>query len=318
MTVAYPFTSNAYELRALLFSKTLDLMSPDPWKDACLFSGRLSSWTFANSTLVSMQHRNERTLHPDLPALPTLIASGAAWVRAGRFARSGCNAYRIIKVDEMGGLSTGMVYDISQTDGTPFLNLAPSHPSSSAIITSMESMFGEFTSDGVPLHVSRGESLDRDCRIDGRTVWLDGSLDESGTIHALSKTLAFIILSGEETAVPLDFITESASLMVCAAFSCDVGGLDSPDPSTLPVSTLLLEAGGLARRAARRIIAFCGRNSGFRDGSLLSPGPTSTGNGPLVGEDPSTDMDQEQSTSIIVDNPVPAVDSTSFDLGGVL
>lgn len=50
----HPFPDDAYELRALLLSGMDGLMPPAEWRDACLTSGRLSSWTFANSILVSM------------------------------------------------------------------------------------------------------------------------------------------------------------------------------------------------------------------------------------------------------------------------
>ena len=114
----HPFPDDAYELRALLLSGMDGLMPPAEWRDACLTSGRLSSWTFANSILVSMQHRLETALHPGMPERPTLIASGAAWARAGRYAEPGARGYRILKADETGGLTSGLVYDISQTDGT--------------------------------------------------------------------------------------------------------------------------------------------------------------------------------------------------------
>ena len=74
----HPFPDDAYELRALLLSGMDGLMPPAEWHDACLTSGRLSSWTFANSILVSMQHRLETALHPGMPERPTLIASGEA------------------------------------------------------------------------------------------------------------------------------------------------------------------------------------------------------------------------------------------------
>lgn len=313
----YPFPDDAYELRALLLSRMDEFLPSTEWRAACLASGRLSSWTFANSVLVSMQHRLERETHPDMPERPTLIASGAAWTRAGRYARPGTHGYRILKADETGGLVAGMVYDISQTDGTPYLNLAPSDPPLPSILSSMESMFGEFEADGSPLRVTRADSPGLDCTVDGGTVLLDASLDDDVAVHAMARELALIILADhEEPSVPLGFIARSASLMVCAAFGCDTGG-DAPDPARLAAASSLLAAGGAARSAARRIIAFCGRSTGFRDGSLLAPGPISSGGGPSMDEDMGEDVEQEQSPSIIVDNPVPAIDTT-FEFGDIL
>lgn len=312
----HPFPDDAYELRALLLSGMDGLMPPAEWHDACLTSGRLSSWTFANSILVSMQHRLETALHPGMPERPTLIASGAAWARAGRYAKPGARGYRILKADETGGLTSGLVYDISQTDGTPYLNLAPAEPSLPSITTSMESMFGEFESDGKPLRVERGEASGRDCSTDGNVVLLDSTLDDAAAIRVMARELALIILADHEgTPDQSDFIARSASLMVCAAFGCATGG-DSPDPARSSGPSDLLPAGGAARSAARRIIAFCGRATGFRDGSLLAPGPVSAGGGPAMEDEPGEGMEPDQSPSIIMDNPVPAIDTTSFDIGG--
>lgn len=314
----YPFPDDPYELRALLLSGMDDLTQPMEWREACLASGRMSSWTFANSVLVSMQHRIERTLHPGMPDQPTLIASGAAWVRAGRYARPEASGYRILKADETGGLTAGLVYDISQTDGTPYLSLAPSAPSITPVMAAMESMFGEFESDGEPLRVTRGQT-DRDCMVDGHDVLLDDALDDTSAVHAMARELALIILSDHEQtpAVLEEFTARSASLMVCAAFGLTAGD-ETPDPVAPGVATSLLSAGGMARAAARRIIAFCGRDTGFRDGSLLAPGPMSSGGGPAMDDDMGEDVEQTPEPAIIVDNPVPSVDTTAFDIGDIL
>lgn len=319
MDYPFPFPGDPYELRALLLSSMDDLTQPMEWRDACLASGRMSSWTFANSVLVSMQHRVERTLHPGMPDHPTLIASGAAWVRAGRYARPGVSGYRILKADETGGLTAGMVYDISQTDGTPYLSLAPSAPSITPVMDAMESMFGEFESDGEPLHVKRGQN-DRDCMVDGHDVLLDASLDDASAVRAMARELSLIILSDHEQTPAMleEFTARSASLMVCAAFGLTAGD-ETPDPVSADMATSLLSAGGMARAAARRIIAFCGRDTGFRDGSLLAPGPMSSGGIPSIDDTMGEDVEQTPTPAeILMDNPVPSVDTTAFDIGDIL
>ena len=168
-------------------------------------------------------------------------------------------------------------------------------------------MFGEFESDGKPLRVERGEASGRDCSTDGNVVLLDSTLDDAAAIRVMARELALIILADHEgTPDQSDFIARSASLMVRAAFGCATGG-DSPDPAGSSGPSDLLPAGGAARSAARRIIAFCGRATGFRDGSLLAP---------AMEDEPGEEMEPDQSPSIIMDNPVPAIDTTSFDIGG--
>lgn len=302
-----PFPSEPLELRALLFERMRAYRDPQAWRRACAMSGRLSSWTFANSILAALQHHIQRSMNPSMPEEPTLLASAPAWARAGRYAKPGATGYRLLRSDETGRLTVGLAYDVSQTDGQPLMT-TPFRPDAGMIVDRMRLMAAD-----LGIRVEESADTGVPAVMDGRTIMFDASLPAGELVDPMARLLARIPYGDLDAPQRLEnLVCASAAIMVTSAFGLPEDADPEPTPSAdsnpEPSSALtLLEAGGIARGIARRIIAFCGAPTGFRDGSLLAPGPRSddpvdrSGNGnPRVGN--------AAPTPIIEENPVPAID----------
>ncbi|MGE8587239.1 hypothetical protein [Bifidobacterium catenulatum] len=295
---SYPFSTDPYRLRGRAFSIVGSMTSDSQWRDAALVSGRLSSWAFTNSILIAAQHRLEAERFDGMPADPTLLASKPQWARMGRYPKDGRTPYRIVEQDGT-TLTTRYVFDVSQTDGEPFLQLAPSKPSATVFASMLDAMCED-------LNVQPQADADPD--MDPELV------DPADRIHSTALLIArTLVMDG----VP-ESLAETAALtaacMVCGAVGCDT----AVDPFGFETGAEgLLLCGGIARKAARRIIAYCGRGTGYRDGSMLAPPPSSSDGAGLadMGEEAAMDVEPASASPLGLDNPVPPVQS--IDFGGL-
>lgn len=295
---SYPFSTDPYRLRGRAFSIVGSMTSDSQWRDAALVSGRLSSWAFTNSILIAAQHRLEAERFDGMPADPTLLASKPQWARMGRYPKDGRTPYRIVEQDGT-TLTTRYVFDVSQTDGEPFLQLAPSKPSATVFASMLDAMCED-------LNVQPQADADPD--MDPELV------DPADRIHSTALLIArTLVMDG----VP-ESLAETAALtaacMVCGAVGCDT----AVDPFGFETGAEgLLLCGGVARKAARRIIAYCGRGTGYRDGSMLAPPPSSSDGAGLadMGEEAAMDVEPASASPLGLDNPVPPVQS--IDFGGL-
>lgn len=295
---SYPFSTDPYRLRGRAFSIVGSMTSDSQWRDAALVSGRLSSWAFTSSILIAAQHRLEAERFDGMPADPTLLASKPQWARMGRYPKDGRTPYRIVEQDGT-TLTTRYVFDVSQTDGEPFLQLAPSKPSATVFASMLDAMCED-------LNVQPQADADPD--MDPELV------DPADRIHSTALLIArTLVMDG----VP-ESLAETAALtaacMVCGAVGCDT----AVDPFGFETGAEgLLLCGGIARKAARRIIAYCGRGTGYRDGSMLAPPPSSSDGAGLadMGEEAAMDVEPASASPLGLDNPVPPVQS--IDFGGL-
>lgn len=295
---SYPFNTDPYRLRGRAFSIVGSMTSDRQWRDAALMSGRLSSWAFTNSILIAAQHRLEAERFDGMPADPTLLASKPQWARMGRYPKDGRTPYRIV---EQGGttLTTRYVFDVSQTDGEPFLQLAPSKPSATVFASMLDAMCED-------LNVQPQADADPD--MDPELV------DPADRIHSTALLIARTLVADDVPESLAETAALTAACMVCGAVGCDT----AVDPFGFETGAEgLLLCGGVARKAARRIIAYCGRGTGYRDGSMLAPPPSSSDGAGLadMGEEASMDVEPATASLIGLDNPVPPVQS--IDFGGL-
>lgn len=295
---SYPFSTDPYRLRGRAFSIVGSMTSDSQWRDAALVSGRLSSWAFTNSILIAAQHRLEAERFDGMPADPTLLASKPQWARMGRYPKDGRTPYRIVEQDGT-TLTTRYVFDVSQTDGEPFLQLAPSKPSATVFASMLDAMCEDLN---VQLQADADPDMDPEL------------VDPADRIHSTALLIArTLVMDG----VP-ESLAETAALtaacMVCGAVGCDT----AVDPFGFETGAEgLLLCGGIARKAARRIIAYCGRGTGYRDGSMLAPPPSSSDGAGLadMGEEAAMDVEPASASPLGLDNPVPPVQS--IDFGGL-
>ena len=295
---SYPFSTDPYRLRSRAFSIVGSMTSDSQWRDAALVSGRLSSWAFTNSILIAAQHRLEAELFDGMPADPTLLASKPQWARMGRYPKDGRTPYRIVEQDGT-TLTTRYVFDVSQTDGEPFLQLAPSKPSATVFASMLDAMCED-------LNVQPQADADPD--MDPELV------DPADRIHSTALLIARTLVADDVPESLAETAALTAACMVCGAVGCDT----AVDPFGFETGAEgLLLCGGVARKAARRIIAYCGRGTGYRDGSMLAPPPSSSDGAGLadMGEEAAMDVEPATASLIGLDNPVPPVQS--IDFGGL-
>lgn len=295
---SYPFSTDPYRLRGRAFSIVGSMTSDSQWRDAALISGRLSSWAFTNSILIAAQHRLEAERFDGMPADPTLLASKPQWARMGRYPKDGRTPYRIVEQDGT-TLTTRYVFDVSQTDGKPFLQLAPSKPSTTVFASMLDAMCED-------LNVQPQADADPD--MDPELV------DPAGRIHSTALLIARTLVADDVPESLAETAALTAACMVCGAVGCDT----AVDPFGFETGAEgLLLCGGVARKAARRIIAYCGRGTGYRDGSMLAPPPSSSDGAGLadMGEEAAMDVEPATASLIGLDNPVPPVQS--IDFGGL-
>lgn len=295
---SYPFSTDPYRLRGRAFSIVGSMTSDSQWRDAALVSGRLSSWAFTNSILIAAQHRLEAERFAVMPADPTLLASKPQWARMGRYPKDGRTPYRIVEQDGT-TLTTRYVFDVSQTDGEPFLQLAPSKPSATVLASMLDAMCED-------LNVQPQADADPD--MDPELV------DPADRIHSTALLIARTLVADDVPESLAETAALTAACMVCGAVGCDT----AVDPFGFETGAEgLLLCGGVARKAARRIIAYCGRGTGYRDGSMLAPPPSSSDGAGLVdmGEEAAMDVEPATASLIGLDNPVPPVQS--IDFGGL-
>lgn len=295
---SYPFSTDPYRLRGRAFSIVGSMTSDSQWRDAALISGRLSSWAFTNSILIAAQHRLEAERFDGMPADPTLLASKPQWARMGRYPKDGRTPYRIVEQDGT-TLTTRYVFDVSQTDGEPFLQLAPSKPSATVFASMLDAMCED-------LNVQPQADTDPD--MDPELV------DPADRIHSTALLIARTLVADDVPESLAETAALTAACMVCGAVGCDT----AVDPFGFETGAEgLLLCGGVARKAARRIIAYCGRGTGYRDGSMLAPPPSSSDGAGLadMGEEAAMDVEPATASLIGLDNPVPPVQS--IDFGGL-
>lgn len=295
---SYPFSTDPYRLRGRAFSIVGSMTSDSQWRDAALISGRLSSWAFTNSILIAAQHRLEAERFDGMPADPTLLASKPQWARMGRYPKDGRTPYRIVEQDGT-TLTTRYVFDVSQTDGEPFLQLAPSKPSATVFASMLDVMCED-------LNVQPQADADPD--MDPELV------DPADRIHSTALLIARTLVADDVPESLAETAALTAACMVCGAVGCDT----AVDPFGFETGAEgLLLCGGVARKAARRIIAYCGRGTGYRDGSMLAPPPSSSDGAGLadMGEEAAMDVEPATASLIGLDNPVPPVQS--IDFGGL-
>lgn len=295
---SYPFSTDPYRLRGRAFSIVGSMTSDSQWRDAALVSGRLSSWAFTNSILIAAQHRLEAERFDGMPADPTLLASKPQWARMGRYPKDGRTPYRIVEQDGT-TLTTRYVFDVSQTDGEPFLQLAPSKPSATVFASMLDAMCED-------LNVQPQADTDPD--MDPELV------DPADRIHSTALLIARTLVVDDVPESLAETAALTAACMVCGAVGCDT----AVDPFGFETGAEgLLLCGGVARKAARRIIAYCGRGTGYRDGSMLAPPPSSSDGAGLadMGEEAAMDVEPATASLIGLDNPVPPVQS--IDFGGL-
>lgn len=295
---SYPFSTDPYRLRGRAFSIVGSMTSDSQWRDAALVSGRLSSWAFTNSILIAAQHRLEAERFAVMPADPTLLASKPQWARMGRYPKDGRTPYRIVEQDGT-TLTTRYVFDVSQTDGEPFLQLAPSKPSATVLVSMLDAMCED-------LNVQPQADADPD--MDPELV------DPADRIHSTALLIARTLVADDVPESLAETAALTAACMVCGAVGCDT----AVDPFGFETGAEgLLLCGGVARKAARRIIAYCGRGTGYRDGSMLAPPPSSSDGAGLadMGEEAAMDVEPATASLIGLDNPVPPVQS--IDFGGL-
>lgn len=295
---SYPFSTDPYRLRGRAFSIVGSMTSDSQWRDAALVSGRLSSWAFTNSILIAAQHRLEAERFAVMPADPTLLASKPQWARMGRYPKDGRTPYRIVEQDGT-TLTTRYVFDVSQTDGEPFLQLAPSKPSATVLASMLDAMCED-------LNVQPQADADPD--MDPELV------DPADRIHSTALLIARTLVADDVPESLAETAALTAACMVCGAVGCDT----AVDPFGFETGAEgLLLCGGVARKAARRIIAYCGRGTGYRDGSMLAPPPSSSDGAGLadMGEEAAMDVEPATASLIGLDNPVPPVQS--IDFGGL-
>lgn len=295
---SYPFSTDPYRLRGRAFSIVGSMTSDSQWRDAALVSGRLSSWAFTNSILIAAQHRLEAERFAVMPADPTLLASKPQWARMGRYPKDGRTSYRIVEQDGT-TLTTRYVFDVSQTDGEPFLQLAPSKPSATVLASMLDAMCED-------LNVQPQADADPD--MDPELV------DPADRIHSTALLIARTLVVDDVPESLAETAALTAACMVCGAVGCDT----AVDPFGFETGAEgLLLCGGVARKAARRIIAYCGRGTGYRDGSMLAPPPSSSDGAGLadMGEEAAMDVEPATASLIGLDNPVPPVQS--IDFGGL-
>lgn len=295
---SYPFSTDPYRLRGRAFSIVGSMTSDSQWRDAALVSGRLSSWAFTNSILIAAQHRLEAERFDGMPADPTLLASKPQWARMGRYPKDGRTPYRIVEQDGT-TLTTRYVFDVSQTDGEPFLQLAPSKPSATVFASMLDAMCED-------LNVQPQADADPD--MDPELV------DPADRIHSTALLIARTLVADDVPESLAETAALTAACMVCGAVGCDA----AVDPFGFETGAEgLLLCGGVARKAARRIIAYCGRGTGYRDGSMLAPPPSSSDGAGLadMGEEAAMDVEPATASLIGLDNPVPPVQS--IDFGGL-
>lgn len=295
---SYPFSTDPYRLRGRAFSIVGSMTSDSQWRDAALVSGRLSSWAFTNSILIAAQHRLEAERFDGMPADPTLLASKPQWARMGRYPKDGRTPYRIVEQDGT-TLTTRYVFDVSQTDGEPFLQLAPSKPSATVLVSMLDAMCED-------LNVQPQADADPD--MDPELV------DPADRIHSTALLIARTLVADDVPESLAETAALTAACMVCGAVGCDT----AVDPFGFETGAEgLLLCGGVARKAARRIIAYCGRGTGYRDGSMLAPPPSSSDGAGLadMGEEAAMDVEPATASLIGLDNPVPPVQS--IDFGGL-
>ncbi|MGO5068970.1 hypothetical protein [Bifidobacterium catenulatum] len=295
---SYPFSTDPYRLRGRAFSIVGSMTSDSQWRDAALVSGRLSSWAFTNSILIAAQHRLEAERFDGMPADPTLLASKPQWARMGRYPKDGRTPYRIVEQDGT-TLTTRYVFDVSQTDGEPFLQLAPSKPSATVFASMLDAMCED-------LNVQPQADTDPD--MDPELV------DPADRIHSTALLIARTLVADDVPESLAETAALTAACMVCGAVGCDT----AVDPFGFETGAEgLLLCGGVARKAARRIIAYCGRGTGYRDGSMLAPPPSSSDGAGLadMGEEAAMDVEPATASLIGLDNPVPPVQS--IDFGGL-
>lgn len=295
---SYPFSTDPYRLRGRAFSIVGSMTSDSQWRDAALVSGRLSSWAFTNSILIAAQHRLEAERFDGMPADPTLLASKPQWARMGRYPKDGRTPYRIVEQDGT-TLTTRYVFDVSQTDGEPFLQLAPSKPSATVFASMLDAMCED-------LNVQPQADADPD--MDPELV------DPADRIHSTALLIARTLVADDVPESLAETTALTAACMVCGAVGCDT----AVDPFGFETGAEgLLLCGGVARKAARRIIAYCGRGTGYRDGSMLAPPPSSSDGAGLadMGEEAAMDVEPATASLIGLDNPVPPVQS--IDFGGL-
>lgn len=295
---SYPFSTDPYRLRGRAFSIVGSMTSDSQWRDAALVSGRLSSWAFTNSILIAAQHRLEAERFDGMPADPTLLASKPQWARMGRYPKDGRTSYRIVEQDGT-TLTTRYVFDVSQTDGEPFLQLAPSKPSATVFASMLDAMCED-------LNVQPQADTDPD--MDPELV------DPADRIHSTALLIARTLVVDDVPESLAETAALTAACMVCGAVGCDT----AVDPFGFETGAEgLLLCGGVARKAARRIIAYCGRGTGYRDGSMLAPPPSSSDGAGLadMGEEAAMDVEPATASLIGLDNPVPPVQS--IDFGGL-
>lgn len=295
---SYPFSTDPYRLRSRAFSIVGSMTSDSQWRDAALVSGRLSSWAFTNSILIAAQHRLEAELFDGMPADPPLLASKPQWARMGRYPKDGRTPYRIVEQDGT-TLTTRYVFDVSQTDGEPFLQLAPSKPSATVFASMLDAMCED-------LNVQPQADADPD--MDPELV------DPADRIHSTALLIARTLVADDVPESLAETAALTAACMVCGAVGCDT----AVDPFGFETGAEgLLLCGGVARKAARRIIAYCGRGTGYRDGSMLAPPPSSSDGAGLadMGEEAAMDVEPATASLIGLDNPVPPVQS--IDFGGL-
>lgn len=295
---SYPFSTDPYRLRGRAFSIVGSMTSDSQWRDAALVSGRLSSWAFTNSILIAAQHRLEAERFDGMPADPTLLASKPQWARMGRYPKDGRTPYRIVEQDGT-TLTTRYVFDVSQTDGEPFLQLAPSKPSATVLASMLDAMCED-------LNVQPQADADPD--MDPELV------DPADRIHSTALLIARTLVANDVPESLAETAALTAACMVCGAVGCDT----AVDPFGFETGAEgLLLCGGVARKAARRIIAYCGRGTGYRDGSMLAPPPSSSDGAGLadMGEEAAMDVEPATASLIGLDNPVPPVQS--IDFGGL-
>lgn len=295
---SYPFSTDPYRLRGRAFSIVGSMTSDSQWRDAALVSGRLSSWAFTNSILIAAQHRLEAERFAVMPADPTLLASKPQWARMGRYPKDGRTPYRIVEQDGT-TLTTRYVFDVSQTDGEPFFQLAPSKPSATVLASMLDAMCED-------LNVQPQADADPD--MDPELV------DPADRIHSTALLIARTLVADDVPESLAETAALTAACMVCGAVGCDT----AVDPFGFETGAEgLLLCGGVARKAARRIIAYCGRGTGYRDGSMLAPPPSSSDGAGLadMGEEAAMDVEPATASLIGLDNPVPPVQS--IDFGGL-
>lgn len=295
---SYPFSTDPYRLRGRAFSIVGSMTSDSQWRDAALVSGRLSSWAFTNSILIAAQHRLEAERFDGMPADPTLLASKPQWARMGRYPKDGRTPYRIVEQDGT-TLTTRYVFDVSQTDGEPFLQLAPSKPSATVFASMLDAMCED-------LNVQPQADADPD--MDPELV------DPADRIHSTALLIARTLVMDGVPELLAETAALTAACMVCGAVGCDT----AVDPFGFETGAEgLLLCGGIARKAARRIIAYCGRGTGYRDGSMLAPPPSSSDGAGLadMGEEAAMDVEPASASPLGLDNPVPPVQS--IDFGGL-